>query len=176
MTTTNQPSAAAACRATAFQRAEPAMPEPAMPEPVMPEPVMPEPVMPEPVMPEPAMPEPVATELASTGLATAQPATTQPRSATASRPGHRVAAPAPEVPGTAPRRPAPGTVTPIRSAGRRPRLLHLVRAEPDAGMATAEYAIATVAAAGFAGLLLVILRSDEVRGLLLGIVRGALSV
>lgn len=46
----------------------------------------------------------------------------------------------------------------------------------DAGMATAEYAIATVAAAGFAGLLLVILRSDEVRGLLLGIVRGALSM
>lgn len=46
----------------------------------------------------------------------------------------------------------------------------------DAGMATAEYAIATVAAAGFAGLLLLILRSDEVRGLLLGIVRGALQV
>lgn len=45
----------------------------------------------------------------------------------------------------------------------------------DAGMATAEYAIATVAAAGFAGLLIAILRSDEVRGLLLGIVRGALS-
>ncbi|MCL3861372.1 DUF4244 domain-containing protein [Actinotalea sp. K2] len=46
----------------------------------------------------------------------------------------------------------------------------------DAGMATAEYAIATVAAAGFGGLLILILRSDEVRGLLLGIVRGALSV
>lgn len=46
----------------------------------------------------------------------------------------------------------------------------------DVGMATAEYAIATVAAAGFAGLLLVILRSNEVRGLLLGIIRGALSV
>ena len=46
----------------------------------------------------------------------------------------------------------------------------------DAGMATAEYAIATLAACGFAGLLLVLLRSDEVRGLLLGIVRRALSV
>lgn len=46
----------------------------------------------------------------------------------------------------------------------------------EAGMATAEYAIATVAAAGFAGLLIAILRSDEVRGLLLGIVRGALAV
>lgn len=50
-----------------------------------------------------------------------------------------------------------------------------VRASGDAGMATAEYAIATVAAAGFAGLLILILRSDEVRELLLGIVRGALS-
>lgn len=45
----------------------------------------------------------------------------------------------------------------------------------DAGMATAEYAIATVAAAGFAGLLILILRSDEVRELLTGIVRGALA-
>ena len=45
----------------------------------------------------------------------------------------------------------------------------------DAGMATAEYAIATLAAVGFAGLLVVILRSEEVRGLLLGIVRRALS-
>lgn len=45
----------------------------------------------------------------------------------------------------------------------------------DRGMATAEYAIATLAAAGFAGLLILILRSDEVRELLLGIVRGALS-
>ncbi len=46
----------------------------------------------------------------------------------------------------------------------------------DLGMATAEYAIVTVAAAGFAGLLLVILRSDEVRALLLGIVRSALAI
>jgi len=45
----------------------------------------------------------------------------------------------------------------------------------EAGMATAEYAIATVAAVGFAGLLVVILRSTEVRGLLTGIIRGALS-
>jgi hypothetical protein len=46
----------------------------------------------------------------------------------------------------------------------------------DAGMATAEYAIATLAACGFAGLLLTLMRSDEVRGLLLSIVRRALSV
>lgn len=46
----------------------------------------------------------------------------------------------------------------------------------EAGMATAEYAIATVAAAGFAGLLVVVLRSPEVRELLTGIVRQALSL
>ena len=45
----------------------------------------------------------------------------------------------------------------------------------DAGMATAEYAVVTVAACGFAGLLVAILRSDEVRGLLLGIIRSALA-
>lgn len=45
----------------------------------------------------------------------------------------------------------------------------------DRGMATVEYALVTVAAAGFAGLLLVILKSDEVRGMLLGIVQGALG-
>lgn len=46
----------------------------------------------------------------------------------------------------------------------------------DDGMATAEYAIATLAACGFAGLLVVILRGDEVRGLLMGIVERALSL
>lgn len=46
----------------------------------------------------------------------------------------------------------------------------------EAGMATAEYAIATLAAVGFAGLLVVILKGNEVRGLLLGIVRQALSL
>jgi Protein of unknown function (DUF4244) len=51
----------------------------------------------------------------------------------------------------------------------------VVTARPEAGMATAEYAIATLAAVAFAGLLLVIMRSDEVRGLLLGIIREALS-
>jgi hypothetical protein len=51
-----------------------------------------------------------------------------------------------------------------------------LREQAEVGMATAEYAIATVAAAGFAGLLVVILRSAEVRGLLFGIIRGALSL
>ncbi|WP_234346462.1 DUF4244 domain-containing protein [Cellulomonas timonensis] len=45
----------------------------------------------------------------------------------------------------------------------------------DRGMATAEYAIATIAAVGFAGLLIAVLRSGEVRELLMGIIRGALS-
>lgn len=47
---------------------------------------------------------------------------------------------------------------------------------PEAGMATAEYAIATLAAAGFAGLLYVILKSDQVRGFLVNIINQALSV
>jgi hypothetical protein len=55
------------------------------------------------------------------------------------------------------------------------RAVRGLRAAGDAGMATAEYAIATVAAAGFALLLGLVLRSDEVRALLVGIVRGALS-
>lgn len=46
----------------------------------------------------------------------------------------------------------------------------------DDGAATAEYAIATMAAVGFAGLLVAVLRSDEVRGMLLELVRSALSL
>jgi hypothetical protein len=45
----------------------------------------------------------------------------------------------------------------------------------DRGAATAEYAIATMAAVGFAGLLVVIMRSDEVRGILTDLVRSALT-
>ena len=48
--------------------------------------------------------------------------------------------------------------------------------EDDAGAATAEYAIATMAAVAFAGLLVVIMRSDEVRGILTDLVRRALTV
>jgi hypothetical protein len=46
----------------------------------------------------------------------------------------------------------------------------------ETGMATAEYAIATLAAVGFAGLLVFILRSEEVRGFLLTLIRTALAV
>ena len=50
------------------------------------------------------------------------------------------------------------------------------RLSDDTGAATAEYAIATMAAVGFAGLLVVIMRSDEVRGILTDLVRRALTV
>ena len=45
----------------------------------------------------------------------------------------------------------------------------------DAGAATAEYAIATMAAVAFAGLLVVIMRSPEVKDLLFGLVKSALT-
>ena len=51
----------------------------------------------------------------------------------------------------------------------------LERVRDDAGAATAEYAITIMAAVGFAGLLVVILRSEEVRGILTDLVRSALS-
>jgi Flp pilus assembly pilin Flp len=53
------------------------------------------------------------------------------------------------------------------------QLLHRVR--DDSGSATAEYAIATLAAVGFAGLLVVILRSDAVRAMLTNLIQHALS-
>lgn len=46
----------------------------------------------------------------------------------------------------------------------------------ESGAATAEYAITTMAAVAFAGLLVVIMRSDEVRGILTDLVRRALTV
>ncbi len=45
----------------------------------------------------------------------------------------------------------------------------------ETGAATAEYAIATMAAVGFAGLLVVIMRSEEVRSLLFELVKSALT-
>ncbi len=47
--------------------------------------------------------------------------------------------------------------------------------DDDLGAATAEYAIATMAAVGFAGLLVVIMRSEEVRQILTDLVRSALT-
>ena len=48
-----------------------------------------------------------------------------------------------------------------------------VDTQPDRGSATAEYAIVTVAAAGFAAVLVALLKSPEVRDMLLGLVRSA---
>ena len=48
--------------------------------------------------------------------------------------------------------------------------------DSQAGMATAEYAIATLAAVAFAGLLAVVLGSDEVRGMLVSLIRSALTL
>lgn len=45
----------------------------------------------------------------------------------------------------------------------------------DKGMATAEYALVTVAAAAFAGVLIALLKSAAVRNLLMGIVTSALG-
>jgi len=52
----------------------------------------------------------------------------------------------------------------------------LLRARDDEGAATAEYAITIMAAVGFAGLLVVILRSGEVQAILTDLVTRALTV
>jgi hypothetical protein len=53
--------------------------------------------------------------------------------------------------------------------------LRSVRQWRDDGMATAEYAIATLAAVAFAGILLKILTSDTIRNALTGIITRALQ-
>ncbi len=45
----------------------------------------------------------------------------------------------------------------------------------DAGMTTVEYAVGTVAAAGFGGLLIKLLMSDEARNLVWGLIANAVS-
>lgn len=62
----------------------------------------------------------------------------------------------------------------LAAAGRR-RWETVVAPGKDAGMATAEYAIAMIAAVGFAGLLVAVLTSATVRELLTGLVTSALS-
>ncbi|RIX26520.1 DUF4244 domain-containing protein [Amnibacterium setariae] len=59
---------------------------------------------------------------------------------------------------------------------REPLLRARLDAFEDDGAVTAEYAIATIAAVGFAALLVVVLRSDQVRGLLLSLVTRALAM
>ena len=62
--------------------------------------------------------------------------------------------------------------SPVPAAGRRRRRDN----RDDEGMTTAEYAIGTVAACGFAGLLLKILTSTQVGDLLASVVRRAFEV
>jgi hypothetical protein len=53
-------------------------------------------------------------------------------------------------------------------------LARRLRVRPDAGMNTAEYAVGTLAAVAFAGLLLKVLTSDTVQNMLTAIVQRAL--
>ena len=56
-----------------------------------------------------------------------------------------------------------------------PAVLRRLASKED-GMATAEYAIGTLAAAAFAGLLLALMRSGSLSGALQSIIESALSV
>ena len=86
--------------------------------------------------------------------------------------------PTPPAPSTAPPRPAPqGRARACRwLAGRTRTARETVQERRDDGMATAEYAIGTIAAVGFAGLLIAVLKSEAVKGLLSGLISSALSI
>lgn len=56
------------------------------------------------------------------------------------------------------------------------RRLTVIRRRPEAGMTTAEYAVGTVAACGFAGVLYKILTSSEVLSLVTGVISKALNL
>jgi len=72
---------------------------------------------------------------------------------------------------------APGCTEYVPAEGHEKALEGYVPAgDPEEGASTAEYGIVMLAAVGFAGLLVLILKSDEVRSMLLDIVRNALSI
>lgn len=76
-----------------------------------------------------------------------------------------------------PRRRCPATTrTPRISRARRPAFSARLGDVRDRGMATAEYAVATVAACAFAGLLFKVVTSGQVMALLTGIVKKALTL
>ena len=54
--------------------------------------------------------------------------------------------------------------------------LHTLQAESDRGMATAEYAVATVAACGFSGILYKVITSPQVLGLLRDVISRAFNI
>lgn len=72
---------------------------------------------------------------------------------------------------------APGCAEYVPAEGEEKALEEYAPAgDPEEGASTAEYGIVMLAAVGFAGLLVLILKSDEVRSMLLDIVRNALSI
>ena len=72
---------------------------------------------------------------------------------------------------------APGCAEYVPAEGDEKALAEYAPAgDPEEGASTAEYGIVMLAAVGFAGLLVLILKSDEVRSMLLDIVRNALSI
>lgn len=72
---------------------------------------------------------------------------------------------------------APGCTEYVPAEGHEKALEEYAPAgDPEEGASTAEYGIVMLAAVGFAGLLVLILKSDEVRSMLLDIVRNALSI
>lgn len=78
-----------------------------------------------------------------------------------------------ETMGAATRPPTHGTPrVALRSFSRRARSV----LGEETGAATAEYAIATMAAVAFAGLLVAIMRSDEVKQVLTDLIERALTV
>lgn len=66
-----------------------------------------------------------------------------------------------------------GPRLPGRSSTARISMRHL---RGERGATTAEYAITTMAAVAFAGLLVAIMQSDEVRGMLTELIRRALAI
>lgn len=63
----------------------------------------------------------------------------------------------------------------MNSKAKENSMLEKIRATEDRGMATVEYALVTLAAAAFAGLLIAIIRSEGVRNALAELVSGALG-
>ena len=66
-------------------------------------------------------------------------------------------------------------LTAVRTAPVR-MAVRLQTAGTDTGMTTAEYAVGTVAAAGFGGILIKLLTSPEVLGLLSGVIKKAFGL
>ena len=52
----------------------------------------------------------------------------------------------------------------------------VLRAASDAGMTTAEYAVGTLAACAFAGVLMAVVRSGAIKSALTGLISAALSI